>query len=211
MPSRRALLSIGASALCAVPGCLSLRGRGTAGADDGTTTVSTSTATDAVTTASDTTGTGRPGLEQVDVEDLSVECPSEGIDHLPGTTPLPKPQAPDSITADSATAYAESYERYYLRYRALFELGGQTPDGRAGVSPHDFPDVRMDDPSVEALATGTNRATVRLAYERVFEAESRGEYTVTYLVTSGETIRAEVEGRVSPGPDPTEEGLRQRC
>lgn len=223
MPSsRRTVLASAGSVLGLVAGCLSpSASRGDGASDrtdaDGTfaRTTSPGESTDASTTDQSTnspaTDDETPVFERADVEDLAGECPSDGIDRRPGTTPLPRPADPETITEDSAAAYVESYERYYLRYAAMFELGGQTPDGRTGVSPHDFPDVRMADLSVAVLASGDGWATVRLAYQRIFEGRSRGEFTVTYDVSSDRTIRAETEGRASPGPNPTASGRVQRC
>jgi len=50
--------------------------------------------------------------------------------------------------------YARSYERFYLRYHAMADLGPQMPDGQSDVAAHDFPDVRMADLSAGALDAG---------------------------------------------------------
>ncbi|WP_152436282.1 hypothetical protein [Halosimplex carlsbadense] len=128
-----------------------------------------------------------------------------------GTTPRPVPGRPDDPGPDAAVAYARAYERYYLAYRAMYDLGPQTPDGRTGLPAHDFPDVRLDESAAEVLRSGDDRAVVRLAYDRVFEGESRGDFTVVYFVSADHTVRAETDGRVSPGPDPIDDGVVQRC
>lgn len=65
--------------------------------------------------------------------------------------------------------------------------------------------------SARALDSGDGWVIVRLAYDRVFEGKSLGEYTVTYDLTAERTVRAETAGRVDPGPNPAESGFVQRC
>lgn len=178
---------------------------------DGTATASpTRDRTASATPTRDRTATATRVFDRTGIDDRPAECPTDD-GHLTGTTPLPVPERPTPVTRTEAVAYAEAYERYYLRYRAMFELGGQTPDGRTAVSPHEFPDVRMADLSSAALDAGDGWVLVRLAYDRVFEGESRGARTVTYDVTPDRTVRAETAGRVDPGPNPATAGFLQRC
>lgn len=163
------------------------------------------------TTDTDASGTPTPMVERAGIGDRPMECPRDEPGHLTSITPIPLPERPDRVTADTGVSYARSYERFYLRYHAMADLGPQTPDGQSDVSAHEFPDVRMANLSADALDAGDGWVVVRLAYERVFEGESRGAYTVVYDVTPGRTVRTETDGRASPGPDPAEHGLVQQC
>jgi hypothetical protein len=63
----------------------------------------------------------------------------------------------------------------------------------------------------EMREEGPNGYVVRLSYERYFEDETMGEYTVSYFVSERRTIRAEVKGSVAPGPAPIETGVVMTC
>lgn len=144
------------------------------------------------------------------VADLPRECITSEFVVYTGTTPVPSPERPAEISADAAAAYAEDYEAYYLRYVALYALGSPTPSD-PDISAHGFPDVALAQLATDVLDTGDDWAVVRLRYDRRFAGESRGDYTVTYYVSTAHVARAAVEGDVTPGPDPTTEGTVQTC
>ncbi|WP_415380407.1 hypothetical protein [Halosimplex sp. TS25] len=152
-----------------------------------------------------------PPATEESLGNLPEECVTDEFTGFTGTTPVPVPERPGDPTPDAAVAYAREYERYYLAYRAMDDLGPQTPDGRTGLPAHDFPGVRLDESTAEVLRSGDDRVVVRLAYDRVFEGESRGEFTVVYAVSADRTVRAATDGRVAPGPDPLDDGYVQRC
>lgn len=141
---------------------------------------------------------------------IEANCITSEFTGYIGTTPLPAPEKPDEMASGPVVDYAISYERYYERYLALYEIGVPTPEEENHPA-HGFPDVRLADFEHEVVAETDGRFVVRLAFSRFFENEPRGEYTVTYYVSDAYTIRAEVEGRVYPGPDPLSTGERMAC
>jgi hypothetical protein len=209
MPSRRSVLAAASLGLAStVGGCL-----GPSDADDRSTETrerphgDTATATDSDARTAVDTATAITD----DVAALPEECVTDEFAGYTGTTPQPTPERPAEPTPESAVDYARTYERYYLAYLALYDIGPRTPDGRTGLPAHDFPEVTLAEATAEPLEAGDGRAVVRLAYDRVFEGDSRGPYTVTYYVSTEVTVRAETAGRVSPGPDPLADGRVQQC
>ncbi|QPV64216.1 hypothetical protein I7X12_06220 [Halosimplex litoreum] len=215
MTSRRSVLAAASLGLAVTAGgCLT-----SSDADDGPTETrerprsDTATAADPVAAPTDDTdtATGSRAPTSDDVAALAEECVTDEFAGYTGTTPQPTPERPADPTPESAVAYARAYERYYLAYQALYDIGPRTPDGLTGVPAHDFPEVTLAEATAEPLDGGDGWAVVRLAYDRVFEEGSRGPYTVTYYVSTEATVRAETAGRVSPGPDPVADGRIQQC
>jgi len=154
---------------------------------------------------------GETPTTEVEFADLPEECVTDEFVGYTSITPRQVPKRPADPTPDAAVAYVREYERYYLAYRAMYDLGPRTPDGRTGLPAHDFPDLRLEESTVDVLRSDDDHAVVRLAYDRVFEGDSRGPYTATYYVSTEITVRAETTGRMSPGPDPVAEGRVQQC
>ena len=141
---------------------------------------------------------------------IETKCITSEFSGYIGTTPIPAPARPEKLNPRSAIDYAITYERYYERYLALYEMGSPTPE-EEGHPAHGFPEVRLEALESELLAEGDDRYVVRLAFSRFFEDTDRGEYTVTYYVSEEDTIRAEVDGIEHPGPDPLAAGKFMSC
>ncbi|MFC7139733.1 hypothetical protein ACFQMA_07760 [Halosimplex aquaticum] len=209
MPSRRSVLASVSLGLAGLGGCPTLSDTDDESARTPAPRTSSPppSAVESTATATDS----EPSATEEPLGNLPEECVTDEFTGFTGTTPRPVPERPDTPTPDAAVAYAREYERYYLAYRAMYDLGPQTPDGRTGLPAHEFPDVRLAESTAEVLRSGDDRVVVRLAYDRVFEGESRGDFTVVYSVSADRTVRAETDGRVSPGPDPLDDGFVQRC
>lgn len=129
-------------------------------------------------------------------------------------TPMPPPGRPGNLTSETVVEYVASYESYVLTYVAVDEFGPQTP-----IPPTEtdvpglpaFPDTAMQDRSTTVLTALEDTFVVQESYTRFVEGESRGRYTVNYYVSSEQTIRAEAEGDVSPGPNPAKSGTVLEC
>lgn len=144
------------------------------------------------------------------VSDLERNCITAEFVGYVSTTPVPTPERSERPSSDSVVRYSVAYERYYNRYLALYSMGPPTPE-RTDLPAHGFPDVTLEGLVEEVREERPNGYVVRLSYERYFEGEEMGEYTVSYFVSEEYTIRAEVKGNVEPGPDPTETGVIMTC
>jgi hypothetical protein len=127
---------------------------------------------------------------------------------------MPPPGRPATFTRETAVEYAVSYEVYVLTYMAVDEYGPQTPippteTDMPGVPA--FPDTELQDRSTAVLTALEDIYVVQVSYTRLVEGKSRGRYTVNYYVSAEQTIRAEAEGDVSPGPNPTTAGTILEC
>jgi hypothetical protein len=144
------------------------------------------------------------------VSGLETDCITAELSGYVSTTPVPTPERPERPSSNSVVRYSVAYERYYNRYLALYSMGPPTPE-RTDLPAHGFPDVTLEGLVEEVREERPNGYVVRLSYERYFEGEEMGEYTVSYFVSEEYTIRAEVKGNVEPGPDPTETGVIMTC
>lgn len=152
--------------------------------------------------------------------DLTVEtdqtwCPSDNHwDPYYHRTPIAPPERPSTITRETAVKYTRSYEAYVLTYLAVAEFGKQTPSSPTPTNRPEvaeFPSTEIRDSSTTVLTTLRDSYVIQLSYIRSIENESRGTYTVNYYVSPEQTIRAETQGDVSPGPNPTKSGTILEC
>lgn len=162
------------------------------------------------------TESSTPGVfTDLTVETARTWCPrDEHWEPYYHRTPMPPPGRPTNLTRETAVEYATSYEGYVLTYMAVDEYGAQTPvppteTNRPGIPA--FPDTEMQDRSARVLTALEDTFVVQVSYTRFVEGESRGRYTVNYYVSSEQTIRAEVQGDASPGPNPTTVGTILEC
>ncbi|MFC7194005.1 hypothetical protein ACFQL4_04015 [Halosimplex aquaticum] len=167
MPSRRSVLASVSLGLAGLGGCPTLSDTDDESARTPAPRTSSPppSAVESTATATDS----EPSATEEPLGNLPEECVTDEFTGFTGTTPRPVPERPDTPTPDAAVAYAREYERYYLAYRAMYDLGPQTPDGRTGLPAHEFPDVRLAESTAEVLRSGDDRVVVRLAYDRVFE------------------------------------------
>lgn len=152
--------------------------------------------------------------------DLTIDtdqtwCPSDNHwEPYYHRTPIAPPDRPSNATQGRVTEYVNSYEAYVLTYLAVDEYGQQTPSPPTPTNRPEvpeFPDTDMQDSTITVLSSLKDKFIIQISYTRFIEGESRGRYTVNYYVSPEKTIRAEAEGDVSPGPNPTKSGLILEC
>lgn len=153
---------------------------------------------------------------QPDVADLEESCIRSEFEGYVSTTPVPPPTRPDDLTSETGRTYVVEYERYYQRYRALYEIDAPTPEN-PNVSAHGFPEVRLDNLNSEVANQVGGGYIITVVYELQYQYEqpdgfrSEGEFTVTYFVSKNTTVRAGASGESDPAPDPLTDGTVMTC
>lgn len=171
----------------------------------------TETSTDVSSTENTTTRTPtETPVFRGTMEGVSETCPLDDFVGYTGTTPVPAPQTPESLTNTSVQTYALEYERFYLQYQALYEYGLENPDSTA-VPVHDFPEIRMQDVSQEILASEGEQYIIHIEYRRTLAEHNEGWFTVNYVISSEDLVRAGVPGTEHPGPNPYQDGEVIAC
>jgi len=147
---------------------------------------------------------------QSKIEELEEECIQSEFVGYTSTTPVPKPNKPENLDTESALIYITAYEKYYNQYLALYDKGPSTPEGSEGPA-HEFPDVRVSEIHKEIQRKVHEGYIAIFSYNRYFEGENMGEYTIKYYISESYLIRVEVEGVAQPGPNPIENGKIMTC
>ena len=209
--SRRRILT-GVSSLIILSGCsqTGLEDSESPSSDETTISVSSSSKT-----RSEMKESTPDMFDNLDIETDQTWCPKS--DHWEPNyhrTPMPPPARPSNLTQQATVEYVKSYESYVLTYMAVNEFGPQTPSPPTPTNRPEileFPDTEIQNSSITILDDFKDGFVVQISYSRLIEEDFKGEFTVNYYVSPEYTIRAEEDGDISPGPNPTRSGTILRC
>ena len=129
-------------------------------------------------------------------------------------TPIPYPTPSVPSNDERAADLAVDMEAVYLTNRVIVN---RTPNPTPTRTRNSTAAPTVDYPAVEAtyddrtVYRSDGGAIVHLEYVRTVGGDRQGTYTVNYYFADGGVARAEAGGYSSPGPHPTEDGVRLTC
>lgn len=212
--------------LTAAAGCLSTTG----GEVNGSRTETTSVSTDSLSESQTESGGQRTRsvtFEQLNPSNAPTKCLRFDYSSY-ATTPVPSPTPTVPLVDADAVTLASAFEQAYLRHWAVTEYGlldesatatdngTTTADRPTTVEPTpnapDYPTVRRETERRGVLQRTADGVVVRLQYRRrIVETGEASRRTVVYYLTGTVAVRAETAEYVTPGPHPTEDGVRLTC